>query len=62
MTADLGFEFQQRKNGEVVILHHGRLASTLRGKPAEKFLLSAATEDAAALQQRMARLTGNYKR
>lgn len=59
---ELGFEFDVRKSGEVVIRHHGRLAATLRGKEAERFVAQAQREDAAAMQQRMARLTGNYRR
>jgi hypothetical protein len=58
----LGFAWRVRKNGEVQVLHHGRLAATLRGAAAQDFLLEAEQADAAALQQSMARLTGNYKR
>jgi hypothetical protein len=58
---DLGFTWQRMKNGEVRVLHHGRLASTLRGRDAEEFLSEAEGSDNAALQQTMARLTGNYK-
>lgn len=48
-----------RKSGEVVISHHGRQATILRGKSAEKFLsrLESTNE-----QELMARVTGNYKR
>ena len=53
-----GFTFEQRSNGEVVIRHHGRVATTLRGRKATLFLDGATTGDA---QERMARLTGNYK-
>ncbi len=59
---DLGFTFRARKNGEVEILHRGRRATTLRGTVAGDFLATAATGDAAELQQVMARLTGNFKR
>jgi hypothetical protein len=54
-----GFEYTQRKNGEIVIFHRGRLAATLRGSRAEKFMLSIRSGDP---QQVMARATGNYKR
>jgi hypothetical protein len=59
---DLGFDFRRRKNGDVEILHRGRVATTLRGRDAEEFLADGpdATDD--ATQQLMARLTGNYKR
>ncbi|MDA0977293.1 MAG: hypothetical protein O3B72_01945 [Proteobacteria bacterium] len=56
-----GFEFKATGNGTVFIHHHGRLAVTLKGKAAARFLLFSATADAEALQHRMARLTGHYK-
>jgi hypothetical protein len=61
MSNDLGFTWRQRKNGDVELLHRGRLASTLRGADAADFLgevQAASDEDA---QQLMARVTGNYK-
>ena len=58
---DLGFRYRVRKSGEIEILHHGRLASTLRGRAAMDFLATAESDFAAA-QQAMARATGNYKR
>ncbi len=53
------FEWSRRKNGDVVISHHGRVATTLRGRRADRFVEDVADEDGQAL---MARLTGNYKR
>lgn len=61
-VGDLGFTWQRMKNGEVRVMHHGRLASTLRGRDADEFLAEADGADNASLQQTMARLTGNYKR
>jgi hypothetical protein len=58
----LGFSFRRRKTGEVQVLHHGRLAATLRGSQAAVFLADAAQASEADVQQLMARLTGNYKR
>lgn len=58
---DLGFTWQRMKNGDVRVLHHGRPASTLRGRDAEDFLSEAEGAGALALQQTMARITGNYK-
>lgn len=46
-----------RRDGEVVITHHGRVAAVLRGRRAEQFL-DEAEEDP---QGAMARWTGNYK-
>ena len=65
MATDLGFRFSE-KNGIVVIRHHGRVATTLRGQKAADFIEEVALQAAAEvsgheLQQLMARLTGNYK-
>ncbi|MEX0827122.1 MAG: hypothetical protein WD184_10285 [Acidimicrobiia bacterium] len=59
MPAPIGFTFATRKNGEVVISHHGRVATVLRGERAAKFLRAIATGDP---QHVMARATGDYKR
>lgn len=58
---DLGFTYRQRKGGEVEILHHGRRASTLRGRDAEEFVVEVEADGAVEAQQLMARVTGNYK-
>ena len=60
--ADLGFTWDTRKTGEVVILHRGAQASTLRGAAASRFLALIDRGNADAIQQEAARLTGNYKR
>ena len=60
--ADLGFTYRTRKNGDVEILHHGRVASTLRGSDAAEFLAEVELGEPADAQQLMARVTGNYKR
>lgn len=62
MSAPSGFELEQRKNGEVVITHHGKRASVLRGDPAERLLSGVESVDEIAAQHLMARATGNYKR
>jgi hypothetical protein len=54
-----GFTYTVRKNGDVVIRHHGRLAATVRGQRATAFLADVGGADD---QELMARLTGNYKR
>jgi hypothetical protein len=59
--SDLGFTYRARKNGDVELLHHGRLATTLRGLEAVDFRQDVADSTDAAAQQLMARLTGNYK-
>jgi hypothetical protein len=59
VTAPAGFTFEQNGDGSVVIRHHGRTATALRGTRAAEFLSEiAAGED----QQIMARWTGNYRR
>lgn len=52
-----GFEYR-RVDDEVVINHHGRRATTLRGAVAARFLTDVEDGDP---QELMARLTGNYK-
>lgn len=59
---DLGFTYRIRKDGDVEILHRGRLASTLRGREAADFLRKAQDESSFDAQQLMARITGNFKR
>lgn len=59
MADPTGFSWVQRKNGEVVITHHGRRAAVLRGRRAADFLLAVTDPDD---QEVMARATGNYKR
>ena len=61
-SSDLGFTYRTRKSGEVQVLHHGVLASTLRGADAQEFLSELAACQADEAQQLMARITGNYKR
>jgi antitoxin (DNA-binding transcriptional repressor) of toxin-antitoxin stability system len=53
-----GFEYDVRTGGEVRITHHGRVAATLRGATAAKFLADVGDDDP---QELMARLTGNYR-
>jgi hypothetical protein len=58
MPAPEGFDYDVR-GGEVVITHHGRRATVLRGRAAARFLDDVEREDA---QELMARVTGNYRR
>lgn len=58
MPAPSGFEHRVRGD-EVVILHHGVVAATLRGAKAADFLQRVESHDPQLL---MARLTGNYRR
>ncbi|MEM8621101.1 MAG: hypothetical protein AAGF73_15390 [Actinomycetota bacterium] len=59
MSRPEGFEWRRRSNGDIAVLHHGRLATTLRGRRAQEFMDDVETGDD---QELMARLTGNYKR
>ena len=58
---NLGFTFRRRKRGEVEVLHHGKLATTLRGTEAAEFMGEAGSCSPSDCQQLMARITGNYK-
>jgi len=58
MPAPHGFEFVVRGE-DVVITHHGRTATTLRGQRAAAFLDDVEDGDP---QELMARVTGNYRR
>ncbi|UTT57757.1 hypothetical protein [Cellulosimicrobium cellulans] len=53
-----GFTFEV-VGDDVVIRHHGRRATVLRGRTAQAFREDVATGDE---QELMARITGNYKR
>lgn len=52
-----GFRYET-SGDSVVIYHHGRRATTLRGNAAAKFLSAVDSGDEQLL---MARMTGNYK-
>jgi hypothetical protein len=62
VPGDLGFSPRRRKNGDLELLHHGRLAATLRGAQALDVAAELAALSPAEAQQLMARLTGNYRR
>jgi len=55
----VGFEWTQRKNGDVLVTHHARVAAILRGRAAIKFISDVGRGDP---QEVMARVTGDYKR
>ncbi|WP_158839626.1 hypothetical protein [Saccharothrix deserti] len=57
MNAPSGFSYTSR-DGTVVIRHHGRVATTLRGPRAAEFLDEVGSDP----QLVMARWTGNYRR
>lgn len=59
---DLGFSFREWKSGDVVIYHHGKVATTLRNEKAISFIDNVQSASFTEQQQLMARLTGNYKR
>lgn len=58
VAAPGGFEYRTRGD-DVVITHHGRVATTLRGRRAADFLDDVEPGDP---QELMARVTGNYRR
>jgi hypothetical protein len=53
-----GFEYVVQRGGEVVITHHGKRATVLRGARAAEFVEEAEGGDP---PQVMARWTGSYK-
>ncbi|MBO8201076.1 hypothetical protein ACFW4X_30935 [Streptomyces smyrnaeus] len=60
MPRPQGFAYEQHDaTAAVVITHHGRPVTTLRGPRADRFLQEVRAGDA---QLVMARWTGNYKR
>lgn len=58
----VGFTYRERRSGEIEVRHRGTLASTLRGRQAERFRERAVGATEVELQQLMARVTGNFKR
>jgi hypothetical protein len=58
---DLGFDYTAVKNGNVLIRHKGKLATTLRGAKAVAFTKKMAASNFKEQQQWMARVTGQYK-
>lgn len=59
---DLGFTVRTRKGGVVEVLHRGRPAATLGGSDARDLLDELSRLSDVDVQQRLARLTGNFKR
>lgn len=58
-----GFDYQSRGE-DVVITHHGKAATVLRGRRASDFLdeVGGVAVEGSVPQELMARLTGNYRR
>ena len=61
-TQDLGFTYKETKAGDVIIYHHQKQATILRGARAQKMIIDLEASSFEKQQQLMARLTGNYKR
>jgi hypothetical protein len=59
MGAPEGFEYRERKSGEVHIFRAGSLVTVLRKGAAQRFLRDVEASDP---QEVMARVTGNYRR
>jgi hypothetical protein len=63
VPAPNGFDYTARGDGSVIITHHGRPATTLRGPRAAEFLAEVESDDdPGGAQEIMARWTGNYRR
>lgn len=61
-AADLGFSYRVTQAGELEISRDGRVVTRLRGRAATKAATQLESADVEAQQQRLARLTGNYRR
>ena len=55
------FSYLKSKDGQIRIFHKGRLANSIRGKEAVKFLSKTEILDDQALQLLMAKATGQFK-
>ncbi|MDZ4768531.1 MAG: hypothetical protein SGJ24_05340 [Chloroflexota bacterium] len=60
--SDHPFAYTATKNGKVLISWYGKQVTILAGEQAAKFLKAAEGADDDAIQQLMARVTGNFKR
>jgi hypothetical protein len=56
------FSWLSRADGAIVIRYHDAPVTLLRGRAAARFETRVSTADAAAAQQLMARVTGDFKR
>jgi len=62
IIVNLGFTYQIKKDGDIIINRNGKYAITLRGKKALEFIENISTSEPGDSQLYMARITGNYKR
>ncbi len=60
--ADEPFSYLARADGTIVVRYRGAPVTLLRGRAADRFTTRLDGADAAAAQQLMARVTGNFKR
>jgi hypothetical protein len=60
--ADEHFSYLTRADGTIVVRYRGAPVTLLRGRAADRFTTRLDGADAAAAQQLMARVTGNFKR
>lgn len=60
--ANLGFSYRLTRAGELEISRDGRVVTRLRGRAAAKASVQLEGAAAGVQQQRLARLTGNYRR
>jgi hypothetical protein len=64
MSTAEGFEYRERKSGEVAIFHHGKLVKMMRGAEAKAFVAAVKKGDAQQVMldvvgEKAARLPGN---
>ncbi|MFA7331200.1 MAG: hypothetical protein WC326_09010 [Candidatus Delongbacteria bacterium] len=62
MAEELGFSWREQGDDELAIQRHGSTVTVLRGAAARRARAQLAGLEADAVQQLLARLTGNYRR
>ena len=62
MAPPTGFDWSERKNGELAISHHGREVTIVRGRRARQLAVHLTGASPEREQHLLARATGNYRR
>jgi len=62
VAAPSGFDWSERKTGDVAITHRGREVTIVRGRTAQRLTDRLTTAGDDEVQHLLARATGNYRR